>query len=212
MKIGIIGAGKIGGTLGRLWVQAGHDVCFGVRTPAAVEALVSELGSHASAGDAAQAIHFGDVVVFAGPYSAWPELARANLSAMKDKIVVDAGNPFPARDGAITDAVLHMGGGSGTYTAHLLPGARVVKAFNTVYWTDLRDKAHQTGEQLAMPMAGDHDAANDVVAQLAKDAGFDPVWVGGLARSAALDPGSAIYAKSFTARQVRKALKLEAAS
>jgi 8-hydroxy-5-deazaflavin:NADPH oxidoreductase len=209
MKIGIIGAGKIGGTLGRLWVQAGHDVCFGVRTPTTVQVLVSELGRHASVGDAARAIHFGDVVVFAGPYSAWPELARTNLSAMKDKIVVDAGNPFPARDGAITDAVMQMGGGSGTYTAHLLPGARVVKAFNTVYWTDLRDKAHQAGEQLAMPMAGDHDSANKVVSQLAKDAGFDPVWLGALARSSALDPGSAIYAKSFTAALVRKALKLD---
>jgi 8-hydroxy-5-deazaflavin:NADPH oxidoreductase len=209
MDLAIIGAGNIGGTLGRLWVRAGHRVMFGVRKPQALQALLAELGGAARAGSADEAACSAEVLVFAGPYGAWPEFARENLDTLEGKVVVDAANPYAARDGAIVDAVAHMGGGAGTYTAHLLPGAHLVKAFNSMYWVDLRDQAHRAGERLAMPMAGDHDAANGVVAQLATEAGFDPVWVGGLARSAALDPGSAIYAKSMTAAQVRAALHLE---
>jgi 8-hydroxy-5-deazaflavin:NADPH oxidoreductase len=209
MDLAIIGAGNIGGTLGRLWVRAGHRVMFGVRKPQALQALLAELGGAARAGSADEAARSAEVLVFAGPYGAWPEFARENLDTLKGKVVVDAANPYAARDGAIVDAVAHMGGGAGTYTAHLLPGAHLVKAFNSMYWVDLRDQAHRAGERLAVPMAGDHDAANGVVAQLATEAGFDPVWVGGLARSAALDPGSAIYAKSMTAAQVRAALHLE---
>jgi 8-hydroxy-5-deazaflavin:NADPH oxidoreductase len=209
MNLGIIGAGNIGGTLGRLWVRGGHRVTFGVRKPQGLQSLLAELGRSAQAGSAAEAAGSAEVLVFAGPYGAWPEFARENMDALEGKVVVDAANPYAARDGAIVDAVAHMGGGAGTYTAHLLPDAHVVKAFNSIYWVDLRDQAHRAGERLAMPMAGDHDAANGVVAQLATEAGFDPVWVGGLARSAALDPGSAIYAKSMTAAQVRAALNLE---
>jgi 8-hydroxy-5-deazaflavin:NADPH oxidoreductase len=212
MNLAIIGAGNIGGTLGRHWVRAGHQIMFGVRNPQALQALLAELaelGGAAHAGSPAEAVHSAEVLVFAGPYGAWPEFARAQLDALKGKIVVDAANPYSARDGAIVDAVAHMGGGSGTYTARLLPGAYVVKAFNSIYWLDLRDQAHRAGERLAMPMAGDHDAANGLAAQLATDAGFDPVLVGGLAQSAALDPGSKIYAKSMTAAQIRAALNLE---
>jgi 8-hydroxy-5-deazaflavin:NADPH oxidoreductase len=209
MNLAIIGAGNIGGTLGRLWVRAGHRVIFGVRQPQALRGLLAELGGSARAGTAVEAARSAETVVFAAPYAAWPEFARAALDALKDKTVVDAANPYAARDGKIVDAVSHRGHGAGSYTAHLLPGAHVVKAFNSVYWVDLREQAHRDGERLAMPLAGDHEGACGVAAQLANDAGFDPVWVGGLARSAALDPGSAIYAKSMTAAQVRAALHLE---
>jgi 8-hydroxy-5-deazaflavin:NADPH oxidoreductase len=209
MNLAIIGAGNIGGTLGRLWVRAGHRVTFGVREPARLQALLAELGPAAQAGTPRDAARAGTVLVFAGPYGAWPEFSRAHLDALKGKLVVDAANPYAARDGAVVGAVAHMGGGAGSYTAHLLPGAQVVKAFNSVYWMDLRDQAHRAGEPLGMPMAGDHDAAIGVVAQLATEAGFEPVWVGGMARSAVLDPGGAIFAKSMTAAQIRAALQLE---
>ncbi|MFX5937750.1 hypothetical protein ABTE71_20550, partial [Acinetobacter baumannii] len=80
----------------------------------------------------------------------------------------------PARDGAIVDEIANSGRGSGAFTQNLLPGARVVKAFNTVYWIDLRDKAHQPGELLAMPIAGDDADAVVTAAALATEAGFDP--------------------------------------
>lgn len=210
MNIAIIGAGNIGGTLGRHWVKAGHDVIFGVRHPGALSGLLAELGPHARAGSAAEAVQSAPVIVFAGPYGAWPEFARGHLDALHGKTVIDAANPYAARDGAIVEAVSHTGQGSGVYTAHLLPGVHVVKAFNTIYWVDLLNQAHRQGELLAMPMAGDHGAAKDVADQLARDAGFEPVWVGGLARSADLDPGSPIYAKSMTAAQVRETLGIAA--
>lgn len=208
MNIGIIGAGNIGGTLGRLWIQAGHHVCFGARDTARVKPLLEELGSAASVGSTDAAARFGDVVVFAGPYGAWPEVAQSVQVLLRGKIVVDTANPYPDRDGEVTQAVAKMGRGAGAYTASLLPGARVVKAFNTVYWLDLRDKAHQPGAKLAMPMAGDDAAALVTVAELASDAGFDPVIIGGIDRSALLDPGSPIYAKSFSASEVRATLSL----
>jgi 8-hydroxy-5-deazaflavin:NADPH oxidoreductase len=209
MKIGIIGAGNIGGTLGRLWVQAGHHVRFGVRDPARVLPLLDELGLGVSAGSARAAAAYGEVVVYAGPYRAWPEVAQDILSSVQGKIIADASNTYGERDGSfIVDAVAQMRKGSGTYTAHLLPGAHVVKAFNTIYWIDLRDKAFAPGQLLAMPMAGDDAAALKIIGELATDAGFEPVAIGGLDRSADLDPGSTIYAKSYTAEQVRKILAL----
>jgi predicted dinucleotide-binding enzyme len=208
MKIGIIGAGNIGGTLGRLWVQAGHYVRFGVRDLTRVKPLLAELGSGASAGSAREAAEFGDVVLYAGPYGAWPEFARDAGEILRGKVVADAANPYSERDGAIADAVAQSGQGSGAYTASLLPGAHVVKAFNTIYWMDLRDKAYRPGTLLAMPLAGDGDSALSSIAALAIDAGFEPVIVGGLNCSGSLDPGSPIYAKSFTAAEVRAVLRL----
>ncbi|WP_298159992.1 NAD(P)-binding domain-containing protein [Brevundimonas sp.] len=208
MRLGIIGAGNIGGTLGRHWVKAGHEVMFGVRSPQALQPLLQEFGARAHGGSGLDAAAFGDAVVFAGPYGAWPDVARENLAALSGKVVVDAANPYPARDGSIAEAVAAMGRGSGAYTASLVPGARLVKAFNTVYWVDLRDEAGRPGERLAMPIAGDDADALSLVGVLADDAGFDPVIVGGLDESGALDPGSAIYAKSMTAAGVRAALGL----
>lgn len=208
MKIGIIGAGNIGGTLGRLWVQAGHHVRFGVRDPSRVLPLLDELGSGASAGLARAAAAYGDVVVYAGPYGAWPQMAGDIASSVQGRIIVDAANPYPPRDGDMAADVMASGRGAGTYTASLLPCAHVVKAFNTIYWVDLRDRAFAPDTLLAMPIAGDDPAALALVSELARDAGFDPVVVGTLGQSAALDPGSPIYAKSFSAAQVRAALSL----
>ena len=129
-----------------------------------------------------------------------------------EKTVVDTANPYAARDGELATSIAASGGGSGSYTAHLLPGAHVVKAFNTVYWMDLRDQANRQGELLAMPIAGDDGLAVELATQLAQSAGFEPVLVGALARSAELDPGSPIYAKSMTAAQVRSTLKISSDS
>lgn len=208
MKIGIIGAGNIGGTLGRHWVHVGHDVVFGVRSPGTVGVLVNELGEHASAGSPSDAAAAGEVVVFAGPFGAWPAFTAENGAALAGKVVIDASNPYPARDDAVAEEAVKSGAGSARFVAGLLPGSHVVKAFNTVYWVDLRDKAHAPSPRLAMPIAGDDLAALALAGRLATEAGFDPVIVGGLSEAVTLDPGSPIYAKSYSADQVRKALGL----
>jgi len=199
MKLGIIGAGNIGGTLGHLFAKAGHTVRYGTRT-----------AGGPGTGTPAEAAAFGEVLVFAGPFGAWPAFAAENAHALTGKVVIDASNPYPHRDGPMAEAVVVSGKGSGAHLAGLLPAAHVVKAFNTIYWTDLRDKAGRSGEKLAMPIAGNDPGALALAGMLARDAGFDPVVVGSLERSIDLDPGSAIYAKSMTAAEVRAALGLAA--
>ena len=208
MKIAIIGAGHIGGTLGVLLVKAGHTVLFGSRNPGALRDLVTEVGSTASVHPVGEAVLAAEAVIFAGPYGAWPDLAKEQGGALRSKTVMDAANPYAERDGAIVAAVELTGRGSAAYTASLLPGAHVVKVFNTMYWLDLRDKSNQPGERLAMPLVGDDKESVKLAMQLVRDMGFDPVLVGGLERGRDLDPGSPIYAKSFTAAVVRRELKL----
>lgn len=178
MDIGIVGAGNIGGTLGRHLVRAGHRVLLGVRNPDATATLVAELGEAASAGSPADAAAFGSALIFAGPFGAWPVFADENQAALAGKLVIDASNPYPARDGAIAREVVSSHVGSGAWLAELLPGSFVVKAFNSAYWIDLRDQAGRAGERLAMPMAGEDDGALRQVGELAEAVGFDPVTVG----------------------------------
>lgn len=208
MKIGIIGAGNIGGTLGKQLAAAGHTVRFGVRNQDRLAPLLAEIGQAAGAGTPRSAVEFADVLVFAGPFGLWPDFATEFGDLLAGKVVIDAANPYPARDGAVAEAATRNGEGSAVYVARLLPNASIVKSFNTVYWVDLRDQAGRVGEKLAMPMAGDDSGALSVTGDLARDAGYDPVIVGGLDRSCELDPGSRIYAKSLTAAQVRTRLGL----
>ena len=105
MRIGIIGSGHIGGTIGGLWVKAGHPVLFSSRHPEELKDLVAGLGVLARAGSVDQAIAFGDVVFIAVPYGVLPQIGRDYTGALKDKIVLDAGNAVAARDGAIADEV-----------------------------------------------------------------------------------------------------------
>ena len=125
MNIGIIGAGNIGGTLGRLWIDAGHSVRVGVRDATKIKPLLDELRSGAGALAPREAAEWGEVLVFAGPYGAWPEFARDAAAAVAGKVVIDAANPYAQRDGAIVEQVAASGVGSGAYTQRLLPrGAR----------------------------------------------------------------------------------------
>ena len=100
MKIGILGAGNIGGNLGRRWAQGGHAIKFGVRRPDEIAALVQACGAQASAGDAKAAAEFGDVVVVAVPWGAVKDVV-GSLGELRGKIVVDATNPLTWKDGPV---------------------------------------------------------------------------------------------------------------
>jgi hypothetical protein len=205
MKIGIIGAGMIGGTLGRLWHRAGHEVRFGTRHPADLAPFVAELGAGASAGTPTEAARFGEVILFAVPLKAMRELAGL-ASLVSGKVVLDAGNPYADRDGPIAaEAVRHAAGSSG-WVASLLPGARVVKAFNTVYYKMLEEEAGRADEPVGIPLAGDDPDAIDVAAQLVRDAGFGPVALGGLMFGKELEPGSAVYNTGMSVTELTRAL------
>ena len=109
MKIGVIGAGHIGGTIGGLWIKAGHPVFFSSRHPEELKDLVARLGSLAQAGTVDQAIAFGDVVFIAVPYGALPQIGKDYGNSLKGKIVLDADNAVASRDGVIADEVERNG-------------------------------------------------------------------------------------------------------
>lgn len=203
-RVGIIGAGDMGGTLGRLWVKAGYSVFFASRHPQELQSLVSSLGSHAQAGTPLQAAKFGDVVVMAVPYGALPALAKSLAEPLQGKVVLDVANPYPQRDGEVATQALQVG--SGVYSARLFSGSRVVRGFNSLAAASLAADAHRTGEALAVPLAGDDKNALDTVAQLTQAAGFAPVVTGNLATATLFQPGSDLFLQTLTADEVRHAI------
>lgn len=205
LHIGIIGAGNMGGPLGKLWADAGHEVLYSSRHPEELMDLVQAAAPRASAGYADAAAYFGDVIVLAVPPSAIPQIGQDYGDLMKGKIVIDITNPRADRDGPITDEWLEMG--TGLAMAQYLPGARVVKAFNTLSFRMLGNRA-DNGERIGVPVAGDDDEAVQVVANLVRDAGFEPVVVGPLARAKEFDRGTSVWVTGMTAPQVREALGL----
>jgi predicted dinucleotide-binding enzyme len=206
-KIGIIGAGKIGSTVGTLWVKAGHEVFFSSRHPEELKDLVGGLGSSAKAGTPEEAIAFGDAILIAVPYKAYPQLSQDHAKALAGKIVLDAGNATVARDGQELVTEVQQNG-IGLTSAKYLPGARLVRAFNTLGYTVLAREAHKDGGLIAIPLAGDDKEAVAVAAQLVRDAGFDPVIVGGLDRAKAFQMGAPGYGQDITAAEYRKKLGL----
>jgi len=204
LKIGIIGAGRIGGTLGELWVAAGHEVLLSSRHPEQLTGLATRLGPRARAGTPREAAAFGEVILISVPYQALPQVGRDYAVELKGKIVLETGNPFPGRDGDM--AVAARDKGTGTASAEFLPGVRLVRAFNTIPHYDLRGEAHRDGERVAVPLAGDDTAALEMAARLVKDAGFEPVLVGPLAQAREFDVGTAIFGRALTAAALRQEL------
>jgi 8-hydroxy-5-deazaflavin:NADPH oxidoreductase len=202
IKIGTIGSGRMGGTLGTLWVKAGHPVMFSSRNPEEIKSLVEGLGPLARAGTVDEAVTFGDAVLLAVPYSAYPELGERHARALAGKLLIDVGNAVPARDGAITAEAKEAG--IGLTTAKYFPGALIVRAFNTLGYGVLQREANRAGERMAIPMAGDDAHALATAQQLVRDAGFDPVVIGGLARASEFAQGAPLYGQQLTAKQMRE--------
>ena len=204
MKIGIIGAGHIGGTLARLWVAAGHEVMLSSRHPDELRPLAKQLGPKAHVGTPKEAASFGDVVLVSVPYKALPELGRDLKAELAGKIVLDTCNPYPGRDGDMANEARKKG--TGVASAEFLPGTRLVRAFNAINAGSLASEAHRKPPLVGIPLAGDAAEALSVAQRLVTDAGFDPVVVGGLARAKDFDVGTPVYTKRLTAAELRKAL------
>jgi 8-hydroxy-5-deazaflavin:NADPH oxidoreductase len=206
MKIGVIGAGHIGGTIGGLWIKAGHPVFFSSRHPEELQGLVTSLGSLAQAGTVDQAIAFGDVVFIAVPYGALPQIGRDYGKSLAGRIVLDADNAVASRDGAIADEVERNG--IGVTSQKYLPGARLVRAFNTLSYKIFESEANRPAPRLAVPIAGDDQEALQVAASLVHDAGFDPVEVGKLADASRFQRGAPGYGQNVSAAELRQKLSL----
>ncbi len=204
MRIGIVGAGKIGSTLAKLWVDAGHEVRLASRHPDDLQPLVKNLGAGASAGTPAEAAQFGDVVMLTVPVKAVPELARDLGPLLAGKVVLDTGNTYMQRDGdAARQATGHSQGSAG-WAAAMFPKARWVKAFNSVNYKVLEKEAHRDGDRVGIPLAGDDHDAVETAAGLVRDAGFDPVIVGSLARGREFEPDTRPYNTGMSGQELRR--------
>ena len=200
MRIGVIGSGNIGGTVATLLARAGHEVQIAnSRGPESLRGLAAERLRPATIEAAAED---GEVVIVATPLAAYAALPA---QALAGTVVVDAGNYYPSRDGQI--AVLDDDSTTSTeWLAAKLPGARVVKAFNTVFWEVLRDKGDpQAGDdRLVVLVAGDDEGAKETVGGLIEDIGFASLDQGGLAVGGRRQqPGSELYGKVLTLGEAR---------
>ena len=204
MRIGVIGSGHIGSTIGGLWVKAGHPVLFSSRHPEELKELVAGLGPLAQNGTVQQAIAFGDALLIAVPYGALPQIGQEYSDILKGKIMLDACNAVPARDGAVADEVERDG--IGIASQKYLPGTRLVRAFNTLSYMIFAREANRPDPKLAVPIAGDDSEALTVAAGLVRDAGFEPVVVGPLAKAKMFDVGTPVYTQLLTARELRARL------
>ena len=185
MKIAVIGAGNVGGTLGTAWAAQGHQVVFGVRDPrdARVQAVVAASGGQARAASVREAAAAADIVLLATPWDATKDAIEA-AGSLAGKIVVDATNPLRPD---LSGLALGHTTSAGEQVARWAPGARVVKAFNTIGAQHMADP--RFGDQPAsMFVCGDDPAAKRTVAELAAALGFDPVDAGPLTQARLLEP------------------------
>ena len=199
-KIGVIGSGNVGSALGRVWASAGHAVMFSSRHLDQDKALAAKVGANASAGTPEQAAAFGEVLLLAVPYSALPDLGKALATHLKGKVVIDACNPFPGRDGEIANWARDKG--AGLASAELLPTARIVRAFNAVGAAQM-GAAHEAPGRFGMPIASDDAQAIEIASRLIRDIGYEPVLIGGLDKGRYLIPGSRL-AGERAPEEVRK--------
>lgn len=202
MKIGIIGAGRIGGTAARLFARAGHEVTLSnSRGPASLEELVANInrevgGARVRAATVADAAGFGDVVLLAAPWQAQDALPDPAL--VRGKIVIDAMNPYSA-----SGRVVDLGGStSSEEVAKRLPGARLVKAFNTIYFKHLAGQGRSDApleNRRAIFVAGDDVVAKKAVSDLIQQIGFAPLDTGTLREGGrGQQPGTPIYNRDLT--------------
>ena len=201
-KIGIIGAGKIGATAAKLFVDAGHEVAVSnSRGPQSLQDLVRTLGPRAHAMTVDAAARWADAVLLAVPWRSSEALPPPD--SVKGKIVIDAMNPY-TKDGGIAD----LGASSSSEeTRKRLPGARLVKSFNTIWFRHLAERGRKDlpiDERHAIFVAGDDEDAKRVVMTLIEEIGFGPVDTGSLAEGGRRQqPNSARYNKVLTVREAR---------
>ncbi|AZM55648.1 NADP oxidoreductase [Streptomyces sp. WAC 01529] len=207
MKIGIIGAGNIGGNLTRRLTALGHDVAVAnSRGPHTLTALAEETG--ATPVPVEEAARGAQVVVVTIPLKAVPDLPKGFLDGAAENVaVIDTGNYYPQqRDGRIAE--IEEGLPESRWTERQI-GHPVIKAFNGTYSDDILDKPRPKGapDRVALPVSGDDEAAKKVVRDLIDDLGFDSVDNGGQDESWRQQPGTPVYGNRGGVEEIRKALE-----
>ncbi len=201
LKIGTVGSGRIGSTLGELWLKAGHEVMFSSLDLEYDRKLAARLGGKARAGTLKEAAAFGEVLLIAVPYAALPQVGRDLAGLINGKVVIDASNPIVARDGEV--AIRAREKGAGIASAEMLPGARLVRAFNAIGYSRMQVAGQSQGERIGMPIAGEDAGAIAVASRLVREVGYEPVLVGPLAMGKYLMPGTPL-AGERSPEEIRK--------
>ena len=205
VKIGVIGSGNVGGTLGEVWWKAGHQLMFSDRDPAQAAAQAARMAG-AQSGTPEQVIAWADVVFISVPFGAWPDVARQYGQALRGKVVFEPTNPSASRDGAIVAPALAKG--SGNAIVEMLPGVRIVRGFNTFSHTAMGREANRPGEKVGVPMCATDPETMAIGVRLVRDAGFEPVEVpGGMAAAGRFELGGPA-AGVKTAAELRQILGL----
>jgi predicted dinucleotide-binding enzyme len=205
MRIGIIGAGHIGGTAARLFVNAGHEVAVSnSRGPESLREMVAQLGARARAMTVDEAARFADVVLLAVPWR--KPGALPSPDAVSGKVVIDAMNPYTA-----TGDIVNLGDSTSSEEVRKrLPGSRLVKAFNTIYYEHLATRGRPDSVvegRHAIFVAGDDADAKRIVSQLVEDIGFAAVDTGSLREGGRRQqPGSPIYNHPMSAGEAKQLL------
>jgi 8-hydroxy-5-deazaflavin:NADPH oxidoreductase len=214
-RIGVIGAGSLGGTVGRLWVQAGHEVMFSTRHPEELAPLVRQAGPRASAGTAEEAARFGSILLFAVPYDALEALGRDLHDLMRGKVVLDACNPSAAH----YEALARQTGSQSVaeISSKFLPDVRLVRAFSAVDATAVEASSKRRSEPLrseplGVPIASDDTGALQIAARLVRDVGCEPVITGNLASAASFQRSGPGFRANTDAVRLRQLLGLPAAT
>jgi hypothetical protein len=185
MRIGIIGAGNVGGTLGAGWAAKGHEIAFGVRSPGdmKVTTLLASIGGKVRAGTVPEAAEFGEVVVLATPWDRTEDAVRA-CGNLTGKAVLDTTNPLKPD---LSGFAVGEDDSGGERVARWARGSRVVKIFNTTGSDNMANPRYAEGA-VTMFLCGDDAGAKATAATLASDLGFDPVDAGPLSASRLLEP------------------------
>jgi predicted dinucleotide-binding enzyme len=205
-RVGIIGAGHIGSTLAAHLVRAGYEVAISnSRGPDTLDVLVKEIGGTIHAVTAEEAAAFGPLVVVTVPYGRYRDLPT---EALRGKVVIDTCNYYPDRDSH--DGELDDGSTTSSEKIRAHTGADLVKAFNAIYWENLRDKGRPAGDpgRLAIPLSGDDERAKATVAEVVNTIGFDPVDAGDLGTGGRKhQPGSRVYTVELGADELAARLE-----
>jgi 8-hydroxy-5-deazaflavin:NADPH oxidoreductase len=199
MKIGVVGSGGIGGTIGTLWAKAGHEVLFSSRNPEKLKDLVATAGANTQAGTIAEAAAFAEVIFLAVYYWTTDE-AIAACGNIDSKILIDATNPYVLKDGKI-QRVPDVS--SGLELAAKVPKAHVVKAYNTLPTATFAHEAHRP-DPYALFYCGDDAAAKATVARLIADSGFTGIDIGELNQVIHQEPGGVLYNHPMSVAEAQK--------
>lgn len=185
MKIGIIGSGNVGSALGKIWAEKGHEVMFSSRHPEKSKALAQSVGNNASSGLPEDAVKFGDLVLLAVPWSQ-AENALRSAGSLDGKVLIDCTNPLKPDYSGLA---IGLTTSAAEEDAKVARGARVVKAFNTTFAALMASESRLFGEVPPTGFyCGGDAAAKEVVFDLIKDTGLEPVDAGPLEMSRCLEP------------------------